>query len=540
MGVTGRHGLPAFSRRQFLGLAAGALVATSAESASSGSASASSASASASAGSASARSANAARRQRTKGFARSRGTPELKAKQPVQTGQLLAFRSLPGLRLAAPQVTVDKPGQTKGLVLTDSHNGPGDQGPLILDSSGQPVWFLPVSSDATYSKRAMNLRAGNYLGKPVLSWWEGAVVNEHGEGHYLIAGQDYSVIKTVQAGNGYQADLHEFFITPQGTAYLTAVGRAEADLTSYGGSRKGAYYYGVAQEIDLATGKVLFQWRSDQHVGFDESYTTPKQFGTEPWDYFHLNCISVDGDGDLLLSARNTWAAYKVSRSTGAVLWRLGGKRSNFSFGPNAQFAWQHDVLAQPGGLISVFDNGAGVFVTEKQSRGLVLRPDLSTHHVDLALQFLHPGGPILARALGNVQLLTGGHTFIGWGNWAAFSEFSETGEPLLVGRLAGSTTLAYRAFRSSWEASPSAPPALAVERAGAGATVYCSWNGATAVTHWLVYGGPSRSDLSPIGTAAKAGFETEIALPSRPKYVAVAALDAGGHQLGRSLTLET
>ncbi len=510
--MSGDHGQQALSRRQFLGFAGGTLLAGT----------------------------TAARFAHSKPVLRLKGVPELPAKLAPFSGQVVSFRSLPGLHLAAPQVTDNKPGQASGLILTDTHNGPGDQGPLILDGSGQPVWFLPVSSNATYAKRAMNLRAGTYLGKPVLSWWEGAVVNEHGQGHYVIAKPDYSVLKIVQAGNGYQGDLHEFFITPRGTAYLTAVGLAHSDLSAYGGSRNGAYYYGVAQEIDLATGKVLFQWRSDQHVGLDESYTTPKQFGTEPWDYFHLNSISIDGDGDLLLSARNTWAAYKVSRKTGDVLWRLGGKRSDFSFAPNAQFAWQHDVLAQAGGLISVFDNGAGVFVTEQQSRGLVLRPDLSARRVNLALQFLHPGGALLARALGNVQLLPFGHTFIGWGNWAAFSEFSGSGEVLLSGRLAGSTTLAYRAFRSPWQGSPAAPPALAVERAGTGATLYSSWNGATSVDRWLVLGGPSRSDLSALGTAARAGFETVITLSIRPAYVAVAALDAGGHQLGRSGTLAT
>jgi len=534
--MSGRGGLPAISRRRFLGLAGGALAA----------AGTGGALAAAGAGGATnfqeAKEPLGSAHLGSKGLPRlsPKGLPRLAAKPSPQTGQVLSFRSVPGARLAAPQLSVDKAGQSPGLILTDSHNGLGDQGPLILDSAGQPVWFLPVSSDATYAKRAMNLRAGSYKGKPVLSWWQGAVVNEHGEGHYIIAGQDYSVVKVVQAGNGYQGDLHEFFITPQGTAYLTAVGLAHADLRPYGGKRGGAYYYGVAQEIDLDSGKVLFQWRSDQHVGLDESYTTPKQFGSEPWDYFHINSISIDGDGDLLLSARNTWAAYKVSRSTGALIWRMGGKHSDFSFAPNAQFAWQHDVLAQPGGLVSVFDNGAGVYVTEKQSRGLVLRPDLADKRVELALQFLHPGGPLVARALGNVQLLPGGHVFIGWGNWASFSEFSPDGEVLLSGRLAGSDTLSYRAFRSAWSAVPAAPPAIATKRAGGGLLLYASWNGATDVASWLVLGGPSRSDLSPMGTAAKAGFETEVSLPSRPAYVAVVALDGSGHQLARSAAAGT
>ena len=52
------------------------------------------------------------------------------------------------------------------------------------------------------------------------------------------------------------------------------------------------------------------------------------------YDYLHLNSVEVDTDGNLLISARNTWTVYKVDRSTGAVLWRLGGKRSDFTIGP--------------------------------------------------------------------------------------------------------------------------------------------------------------------------------------------------------------
>lgn len=466
--------------------------------------------------------------------------PVFQAHATAPSGQVLRFRSRPDLQIAAPQVDIDLAGQDSGLILTDTHAGPGEEGPLILDGTGQVVWFAPVSPNASPAKRAMNLRAGTYQGKPVLSWWEGAVVNEHGEGHYLIADSSYSTIKTVEAGNGYQGDLHEFFLTPEGTAFFTCVGLSSADLTPYGGKANGSFYYGVAQEVDVATGEVLFQWRSDQFIGFDESYSTPSEFGTEPWDYFHLNSIGIDGTGDLLLSSRNCWALYKVSRATGEVLWRMGGKKSDFVFGPGAQYAWQHDATPQPDASITVFDNGAGLEVTEPQSRGLVLRPDFATMRVDLVHQYLHPDGGILANALGSVQLLADGHAFVGWGKWAAFSEFDESGQALLDGRLAGNLTLGYRAFRSSWTGAPTEPPALVLEPTAAGVTLFASWNGATEVQTWLVLGGRARDSLLPLGTAAKAGFETQVEVPSRPKCMAVSAHDANGFRLGISEVLPT
>ena len=457
----------------------------------------------------------------------------------TRAGESLRFRSRPDLELAVPQVSTNRPGQDPGLILLDTHGGPGGQGPLILDSTGQPVWFKQISLDADPYKRAFNVRAGKYRGKPVLSWFEGAVVNEHGEGHYVIANSSYSTVKTVEAGNGYVGDLHEFFLTPQGTAYFTCYGLGHADLRTYGGKANGAFYYGVAQEVDVATGKVLFQWRSDQHVSLDDSYATPEQYGSEPWDYFHINAISLDDDGDLLICSRNTWAMYKVSRSTGEIVSRIGGKQSDFSFAPGAAFAWQHDARAQPDGTITVFDNGAGNVVTQPQSRALVLSLDRSSNTVELVHQFPHPGGALSTESLGSVQVLESGHTFIGWGARAWFSELGPAGQVLLNGRLAGNTTLSYRAFRSSWTGTPGDQPDIAVDAVGSSTTVYASWNGATEVAGWAVLGGANKNHLSALGTAAKAGFETEIVVPQRPAYIAVAALDASGHQLGRSGTVK-
>ena len=466
--------------------------------------------------------------------------PRLPAKATAASGDVLRFRSRPDLQVAAPQLDIDLAGQDSGLILTDSHAGPGDQGPLILDGNGQVVWFNALSAGANPAKRAMNLRTGTYHGEPVLSWWQGAVVNEHGEGHYVVVGPSYETVVTVHAGNGYMGDLHEFFLTPQGTAFFTCFGFAKTDLRPYGGGPDGGFYYGVAQEVDVATGKVLFQWRSDQHIGFDESYTSPSEFGTEPWDYFHINTISLDGDGDLVISSRNCWAFYKVSRSTGEVIWRMGGKKSDFTFGVGAQYAWQHDVTPQPGGLITLFDNGAGVVVTQPQSRALVLRPDFSSKHVELVRQYLHPDGALLAESLGDVQLLPNGHTFVGWGNSASFSEFGAGGKALLSGRLAGKLTLGYRAFRSGWTGTPKRPPDLVAERGAHGVTLFASWNGATEVDSWLVLGGTSHDALAPIGTAPKAGFESQVTVANGPAYLAVSALDAKGNELGRSGTVKT
>src|SRR6266542_1348901 len=116
------------------------------------------------------------------------------------------------------------------------------------------------------------------------------------------------------------------------------------DLSSVGGPVDGKVFDGIVQEIDVATGRVLFEWHSLDHVPLTDSYQPLPSSPGAPWDYFHINSINLDSDQNLLISARHTWAIYKIDRRTGDVIWRLGGKESDFALGPGAAFAWQHDV----------------------------------------------------------------------------------------------------------------------------------------------------------------------------------------------------
>ena len=98
-----------------------------------------------------------------------------------------------------------------------------------------------------------------------------------------------------------------------------------------------------------------------------------------PFDYFHLNSIEPDHDGNLLISSRNTWAVYKVNHGTGAIIWTLGGKDSSFKLGRGASFAFQHDVRVRAYGdqFLTMFDDGAGPPYVHSQSRALKLELNL-------------------------------------------------------------------------------------------------------------------------------------------------------------------
>jgi hypothetical protein len=167
-----------------------------------------------------------------------------------------------------------------------------------------------------------------------------------------------------------------------------------------------------------------------------------------------------------------------------------------------------------------------------------VLAIDEQRRGARLERQFVHPLA-LQASSLGNVQVLPNGNVFVGWGAEPFVSEFAQSGELLFDARL-GSGYSSYRAFRFPWAATGEGVPRIAAERAGAQTTnVWVSWNGDTQVARWLVLGAPTTGALTPLGTYRRTAFETAIQIEGLPRRLAVRGLDASGHPLGASTTLE-
>ena len=443
-------------------------------------------------------------------------------------GDVLRFHSRPDLLPVAVDVTKRPSHTAHGYIFTAPVRGPLQHGPMILDSRGGLIWFKPLASRIF----ASDFRVQTLNGKPVLTWWQGYFGGDFGSGEDLIYDTSYHQIGTVKAGNGLSADLHEFQITPQGTALIAIEYPVIWNASHIHHSSHAVVYDGVVQEIDIKTGLVLFQWDSLDHVPLADSYT---KFRTgRPYDFFHLNSIEQDDDGNLLIGGRSVSALYKVSHSTGAVMWQLGGKRSSFKFGAHASFAFDHDprVLAKNDALFSIFDNGAGVYRVHKQSRALWLNLNFKTMTATRAKQVDH-SPPLLARWAGDVQQLDRGDTFVGWGEQPYFSEYNSKGKLLFDARFAD-RNISYRTYRFDWNGYPKTRPAVAASNRGKTTTVYVSWNGATGVKRWRVLAGPSSSSLKAATTARRTGFETAIKI-ARRSHVRVQALDASGHLLGIS-----
>ena len=324
-------------------------------------------------------------------------------------------------------------------------------GPEIISNTGKVIWFhaLPAGELAT------DFRTQTFQGKPVLTWFQGRGLS----GTDYIYNDRYQQIAEVRAGNGDLTDFHEFLITPWNTALILADTFGTANLTSIGGPADQKVFDGIVQEIDIRTGKVLFQWNSADHVPYRDSHQPLPGSAATPWDWFHINAVHLDTDGNLLINSRYTWTTYKVSLRTGKIIWELGGKQSTFKLtaapgqvldSAGEIFAFQHDPEAIGNGEYTFFDDESdGSTTLLPHSRVVTVKLDLTTRVATLVKSVDQPEG-LVATAEGNAQTTRNGDLFVGWGALPYISEFSPSGHLLFNAELpAGIST--YRAYHLPW-----------------------------------------------------------------------------------------
>jgi hypothetical protein len=417
------------------------------------------------------------------------------------------------------------PGSTTTVTIRSV--GPG--GPMIVDGAGNLVWFRQIAPPDV----AANLRLQRFHGRKVLTWWQGTVTAAaFGMGGGVIANHAYNVIRVVHAGNGYPMDLHEFELTRDGDALFTVYSPIRVHLPGTPEGTLSPLLDSIVQEVDVKTGLVVWEWHAYGHIPLETSQATPQNSAS--YDAFHFNAIQALSNDRVLISARDTSGIYDVDRASGRILWTLGGKGSDFRFGPGALFNLQHDAHMLRNGRISMFDDGAGPPMFNPYSRGLILQLNRRRHKATLVREFARSTGTS-AQSEGSLQRLPGGNVFVGFGSEPFFSEFSSRGKLLLDASLPADDGT-YRTYRFPWSATPRTRPAVVAQRTGpSAASVYASWNGATRVAKWQILAGQSAGSLSRIATVRKRSFETRIDLQSSATVFAVRALDSNGRALGAS-----
>ena len=445
---------------------------------------------------------------------------------PVDCPLPTAYKSRPDLRPVGACPLLDTKRSASGYLFAAPKGG-GRGGATIYANDGTVVWNKPDVVADTHNFHVVTVQGKQRLVYFVGGWLAFGVETR---GVYVVLDEHYREVGRIQSRNGYQPSLHELRITPRGTALI---GSYAPVVTAMFGYPVVVYDY-VVQEVDFQhDGAVLFEWHALDHVPVRESHIpVPGPLGI--FDYFHGNSIDLLPDGDLLVSARNTWSVYRISRTDGHVVWTLGSPaNAGATFGANllgsdlGWFCYQHDARMLDERTITLFDNGGGAPAPGcgHAARALTIRLDPVTKTATVVRELRHE--PDIYTAFGgNALTLPNGDQLVSWADTKRVTEFDTNGRPAFE---LGFGELTYRVYRSEWHGYPLSPPDAVID----GSQVQVSWNGATEVAKWQLLGGPSRDALREIGgPVAKRGFETSIAVPPGTRVVAVQALDAYGKPL--------
>ncbi|CAM1507523.1 Fc.00g071640.m01.CDS01 [Cosmosporella sp. VM-42] len=419
---------------------------------------------------------------------------------------------------------------------------------VILNSHGAVIW-----SSGWEDKKIYNLMTQKYKGEDYITFWAGNdAVGGHGAGQYYMLDRTYNLTHKIGAANGLDGDLHEFRITEQGTAMMTVYQVVDHDLTSLG-KTVGPIWDCLIQEIDIETGELVFEWRAGDHINVSDTYRGIGGEG-EPhgaaFDWFHINSIDKDLDGNYIISSRYLHTVTKIDGKTGDVIWVLGGKSNMFedlSHGKATDFAYQHDAhWTNNYSEITLFDNSDdGSDPGNSHPRGLRIRIDEKAMTVKLLTEYENPE-KFTAASQGSMQDLESGNVIVGFGYSGVFTEFDHNGKVICdthfgpQEQFGSGGVQSYRVYKFPWKGMPATDPALVVAQDDKDIwRAYFSWNGATEVAEWVLQGAhkPSGTEEYPwraLARSPREGLEMSIALQAGyPSNLRVVALDQMGNILG-------
>ncbi len=302
---------------------------------------------------------------------------------------------------------------------------------VVIDNSGRVVWYRRFPNGPGLSFMAEP--NGRYVARPVTpdptdidSWVE---IDPLG-----------NITRTLGCALGLQPRPHDLISVSDGSYWLMCDESRTMDLSSEGGVA-GARVTGTTVQHVSAAGTLLFRWSPFDHFAITDVALSERTGAVVNWT--HGNALDIDADGNLIVSFRNLDEITKIDASTGAVIWRLGGRRNQFTFFelPATAFSHQHSArMTSPGELILLDNIG-----NPGESRSERYTLDEATRTARLAHSYgAVPGA--LTQIGGSVQSLSGGRILVSFGTAGRVEEYDASGR--VMWRIEGHAGYVFRAQR--------------------------------------------------------------------------------------------
>ncbi len=296
---------------------------------------------------------------------------------------------------------------------------------LAIDNTGRVVWYhaFPNGPGLNF----MPLPPGGYAARPQGSPW--VVVDVLG-----------GVTRSFGCARGLQARFHDAIMEQDGSVWLLCDEVRTADLSAVGGPAEARVSGTAVQKLD-ATGELAFEWSPFDHLGFTPFDRADLSGNSLNWT--HGNALALDRDGNVLISFRNLNEIAKIDTRTGAVLWRMGGRATQFHFTDAAGvgFARQHGLRVARNGDLLLLDNlgdPAGSRVERHASD-----PERG---VASLVRAYAPATQVAALLGGTTQELPNGHVLVAYGNGGRVEEYDAAGA--VVWQIDGNPGYVFRAQR--------------------------------------------------------------------------------------------
>ncbi|CAI7670204.1 unnamed protein product [Penicillium pancosmium] len=478
----------------------------------------------------------------------------------------LQFLSRPDLSPPRLNITVPASPQTEAGYLfftaargnTPDSAGPDQPGAYIFRDNGELVW----SGVGYWAGWVADFSPIMVNGKPALRAFEGDVIPATGRmlGNHALLDNSYRTIGVIHAATHRLSSAHEFEVVNESSVLIETPIMTVADPSSYGEKKTKSSFW----RADFKTGEPIFEWSSKGRINpiysaipLDKKGTYDGRTYNSAWNYFHINSLDKNSEGDYLVSARHYNAIFKINGSNGDIIWQLGGMQgSTFQIPSNLEFAFQHDARFQyrsPDGVIehiSFFDNAAYT------APGREISPCSRGRHIELnntakslkEIHTYHAPDNLIAHTQGSFRSLPNGNKLANWGSAGALTEFTDDGTILFHAYLdsyPNKNVQSYRGFKANWTALPSEEPAvLALKYGEKDVVVWVSWNGDTETKIWKFYLIDKESgEYHFLGSSRRSGFETRFETIASARafrfhgelLVVAEALDLNGNSLRKS-----